>query len=68
MKAVYAIIKSELEQQKINSNVESVRIKALERIASIQDKDSRERDFKVADIIKDVISKDPKQEKENDDA
>ena len=68
MKAVDAIIKSELEQQKINSNVESVRIKALERIASIQDKDSRERDFKVADIIKDVISKEPKQEKENDDA
>ena len=68
MKAVDVIIKSELENQKINSNVEAVRTKALERIASMQDKDSRERDFKMADIIKDVISKEPKQEKENDDA
>ena len=68
MKAVDVLIKSELENQKINSNVEAVRTKALERIASMQDKDSRERDFKMADIIKDVISKEPKQEKENDDA
>ena len=55
-------------QQKIDSKVEEVRTKALERIASMQDKDSRERDFKIADIIKDVVSKEPKQKKENDNA
>ena len=68
MRAIDALIKSQIENQKISSNVEAVRTKALERIASMQDKDSRERDFKMADIIKDIISKEPKQEKENDDA
>jgi len=68
LKAVDLMIKTELDQQKIDSKVEEVRTKALERIASMQDKDSRERDFKIADIIKDVISKEPKQKKENDDA
>jgi len=68
MRAIDALIKSQIENQKISSNVEAVRTKALERIVSMQDKDSRERDFKIADIIKDVVSKEPKQEKENDDA
>jgi hypothetical protein len=68
LKAMDAVIKAELEQQKIDSNIESVRIKAMERIAAMQDKDSRERDFKIADVIKDVVSKEPKQKKENDNA
>ena len=68
LKAMDAVIKAELDQQKIDSNIESVRIKAMERLAAMQDKDSRERDFKIADVIKDVVSKEPKQKKENDDA
>ena len=68
LKAMDSVIKAELDQQKIDSSIESVRIKAMERLAAMQDKDSRERDFKIADVIKDVVSKEPKQKKENDDA
>ena len=60
--------KNKKKFKKIDSNIESVRIKAMERLAAMQDKDSRERDFKIADVIKDVVSKEPKQKKENDDA
>jgi hypothetical protein len=68
MKALDLMIKTTLDQQKIDLSIDEVRTKALERIASMQDKDSRERDFKMIDIVKDIISKEPKTKKETDDA
>jgi len=65
MKALDLMIKTTLQQKKIDMDVDEVRTKALERIASMQDKDSRERDFKMIDIVKEVITK---KEKEKDNA
>jgi len=64
MKALDLMISTTLEQQKIDMDIDEVRTKALERIASMQDKDSRERDFKMIDIVKEVITT-KKKEKDN---
>jgi len=64
MKALDLMIKTNLEQQKIDLDIDEIRTKALERIASMQDKDSREREFKMVDIVKEVITK-TKKEKDN---
>jgi len=65
MKALDLMIKTNLEQQKIDLDIDEVRTKALDRIASMQDKDSREREFKMVDIVKEIITK---TKKEKDDA
>ena len=58
------MIKTTLQQKKLDMDIDEVRTKALERIASMQDKDSRERDFKMIDIVKEVITT-KKKEKDN---
>ena len=65
MKALDLMIKTNLDQQKLDLDIDEVRTKALERIAAMQDKDSREREFKMVDIVKEVITK---TKKEKDDA
>jgi len=65
LKALDMMISTTLEQKKLDMSIDEVRTKALERIASMQDKDSRERDFKMIDIVKEVITK---KEKEKDNA
>ena len=65
MKALDLMIKTNLDQQKIDLDIDEVRTKALDRIASMQDKDSREREFKMVDIVKEIITK---TKKEKDDA
>ena len=62
MKALDLLTKTTLAEEKNAIDMEKIRIDALEKVASMEDLDDRERSFKLIDVISDLIKEEMKGE------
>ena len=60
MKALDLLTKTTLAEEKNAIDIEKIRIDALEKVASMEDLDDRERSFKLIDVITDLLKEEMK--------
>ena len=60
MKALDLLTKTTLAEEKNAIDMEKIRIDALEKVASMEDLDDRERSFKLIDVITDLLKEEMK--------
>ncbi len=60
MKALDLLTKTTLAEEKNAIDMERIRIDALEKVASMEDLDNRERSFKLIDVITDLLKEEMK--------
>jgi hypothetical protein len=64
MKALDAMTKTAIADQKAEIDMEKIRMNALEKVSQIEDLDDRERSFKLIDTISDLIKEEMKGEED----
>ena len=64
MKALDAMTKSAIADQRAEIDMEKIRINALEKVANMEDLDDRQRSFKLIDIMMDLLKEEMKGEKD----
>jgi len=64
MKALDAMTKTAIADQKAEIDMEKIRINALEKVANMEDLDDRQRSFKLIDVMMDLMKEEMKGEKD----
>jgi len=64
MKALDAMTKSAIADQRAEIDMEKIRINALEKVANMEDLDDRQRSFKLIDVMMDLMKEEMKGEKD----